>query len=99
MNLQSLIDSGANINLTVTPADLKEFALTIVNQCRDEFKAKEQPETYHSRKETMRLLNICTTTLWDWGNKGYLVPIKVGAKSLYKHSDIQRILKQEGGAL
>ncbi len=100
MNIAHILESGAsNISLTVTPADLREFAVTIFEQCREEYASKAQPETYHTRKETLSLLNVCDATLWRWKENGYLVPVKVGCRSLYKHSDIQRIFSEGGQAV
>ncbi len=98
MNLAQILESGAsNISLTVTPADLKEFAVTIFEQCREEYAPKAQDETYHSRKEVKCLLCVSDATLWRWQKNGYLVPTRVGAKVRYKHSDIVRVLNEDGG--
>ncbi len=95
--IMDIILSGANVNLTVTTADLQEFAESIFQKCYESYAKKEEEEKYHSRKETMKMLGVCDATLWRWKNIGYLEPVKVGCKSLYKHSDIMRILEQEGG--
>lgn len=60
---------------------------------------REQPTI--SRREAARMLNVTTSTLWRWANDGYLVPVKIGSKVLYRATDIDRMLarKMEGGAL
>ncbi len=98
MNIAQILSAGAhNISLTVTPADLKEFAVTIFEQCRAEYAPKSQPEIYHSKREAMSLLGVSDATLWRWNRDGYLCPSKVGMRVRYKHRDIQRILNEGGG--
>ena len=39
--------------------------------------------------------NVCDATLWHWGRKGYLKPVKIGNKARYRFSDIRHILDQK----
>lgn len=54
-----------------------------------------------SRRDAARMLNITTSTLWRWDKEGYLSPVKVGSKVLYRSTDIDRLLNraEKGGAL
>ena len=95
MNISELIKNGAsNVMLSVTPADLQEFALEIVRQCRSVPAEKENDESYLSRKETLARLRCSDASLWRWQKEGVLVPVKVGAMSLYRLSDVRRLLKE-----
>jgi DNA-binding transcriptional MerR regulator len=38
------------------------------------------------------MLGIHRSTLSRWEEKGYLVPLEIGGRRLYKMSDIQRLL-------
>ena len=91
MNINELLTSGANVAITITPTDLKEFALFLV----DELSSKNQdsePETYMTPDEVADKLSVSKNTLWRWERTGYLVPVKVGRKSLYKRSEIDSLL-------
>ena len=96
MNIQELIKSGANVSVTVTTADLKEFALSLIKEARELKDGKpEAEEQYLTTRETAKKLNVSGNTLWRWKRSKYLVPVKVGNTPYYKMSDIERLLKGE----
>jgi hypothetical protein len=92
MSINDIIKSGANVAITVTPLDLREFALNLIEQMQAE-KAKENPEQYLSPDETANKLGVTTNTLWRWNKSKYLCPVKVGHKCFYKLSDINKKLE------
>lgn len=96
---QSTCTSPVIYQINVT--DLKEVIGQIVREERarilQEERAKKETATI-GRKEACRLLGVSPSTLWKWGKWGYLVPVKVGAKVLYRHSDVTALLhKSEKG--
>lgn len=96
MNIQELIKSGANVSVTVTTADLKEFALSLIKEVRELEETKpETEELYLTTRETAKKLNVSGNTLWRWKRSKYLVPVKVGGTPYYKRSDIEKLLKGE----
>lgn len=60
--------------------------------------SREMPTV--TKAEAAKMLNVAQSTLWRWAKEGYLTPVKVGAKVLYRASDIDRLLhrKEKGGA-
>ena len=92
MNIFNLIENGANVAIIVTPTDLKEFALNIIEQAQMA-KAKEEPEQYLSTNEASKTLKVSINTLWRWNKEKYLCPIKVGHRSLYKLSEITKLME------
>ncbi len=91
-NIQKIVDLGFNnITLSVTVADLKEFALELIQECKSQNEVKDTPETYLTTKETARMLDCSMPTLWRWAKEGYLMPFKWGTKNRYRLSDVQRI--------
>ena len=91
MNIKELLLSGANVSIVVTPADLKEFAVSLIQETLA-MKPEEKPaEQYLSPDETATLLKVSKNTLWRWSKSGYLSPIKVGRKSVYTLSEINQI--------
>lgn len=91
MNIKELIQSGASVTVTLSPADLQEFGVTLINEAIVQRDKLRVPETYLTAKEAAELLGVTTSTLWRWGKDGYIKPIKLGGKSRYKFSDINRI--------
>lgn len=94
MNIKTLLDSGANISITITPADLKEFALTIIQESIKMGNEQKTPESYLTQKETAEKLKVSENTLWRWKRTGYLMPIKIGNSVYYRASDIEKLYKQ-----
>lgn len=95
MNIKDLINLDANISITVNISDLIEFANYLIRSTKEELEnailAKER-ETYITTDEAKDQLHVDRSTLWRWSKTGYLIPIEVGGKRLYKQSDIDSIL-------
>lgn len=97
MNLSQLLTSNANVILQVSAADLKEFALSLIEDARS-METPEQPakgDEFLTSEEVMKIVKVKKVTLWRWAKEKYLVPVKVGKSNLYRKSDVQRIT--EGG--
>lgn len=96
MNLHDLIASGANIQLQVDAADLREFGRSIL----EDFKKQDQEKVidtvkepaYITTDEACSLLMVKPITLWRWAQNGYLVPKKVGVKNRYLRSEVIAII-------
>lgn len=94
MNIKTLLESGANVSITVTPADLKEFALTMIQEATKIGGKQKTPESYLTQKEAAKKLNVSENTLWRWKQTGYLT-IKIGNSVYYRSSDIENLYKQK----
>ncbi len=98
MNIAEIINSGANVTLQVTAAQLGEFAKDLIGQTRLQI-AREveasQTEVYYTREQTASLLNVNPSTLWNWDKKGFLKPVRVGGLCRYRKSDINKILNNK----
>ena len=95
MELADILKSGGNITLSIKSDDLFKFADIVVEKARykieqDIIQAKS--EIYYTRDQAANILNVNPATLWNWSNKGYLTPVKVGGLNRYKKSDIDRII-------
>lgn len=88
MNIQSLLESGANVAITVTPLDLKEFAVFLIGQAQAAEKNKNQPETFLTPDEVSAMVGVSRNTLWRWDKEHYLTPVKVGRNLRYKRSEV-----------
>ncbi len=96
MRIETLLESGANVAITVTPTDLKEFALSLINEAINIGSKQKTPESYLTQKEVAEKLNVSENTLWRWKKIGYLSPAKVGNSVYYKLSDIEKLLEGRG---
>ena len=94
MNIRDLLTSDAHISIVVTPADLKEFAVSLINETLAAKSEQKPVEEYLQRSEAAKMLGVSTNTLWRWAKDGYLSPVKIGHKSAYKLSDINKIRQQ-----
>lgn len=73
--------------LVVSPADLKEFALTIMEEVKN---TPMMDEHLYSPKEFAEKHGVDVSTLWRWRKMGILRATKVGGKLWYKDSDLTR---------
>lgn len=97
MSIQEIIQSGANVSITIGTNDLMQFANHLICSTKEELEstvlAKNQ-ETYVTPDEAKVQLHVDRSTLWRWSKTGYLVPIEVGGKRFYKQSEIDAILNK-----
>ena len=93
MIIESLLESGANVLITITPTDLKEFAVSLINEAINIGSKQKMPESYLTQKEVAEKLNLSENTLWRGKKIKYLVPSKVCNSVYYKLSDIERLLE------
>ncbi|WP_286879923.1 helix-turn-helix domain-containing protein [Proteiniphilum sp. UBA7639] len=96
--LFELIKKHPDINITLKGVDLIETVDYCINKTRKELEQQitdANTETYPSKSQVSKILNVSETTLWRWDKSGYLKTIEVGGKRRYRMSDINKIL--EGG--
>lgn len=53
---------------------------------------KKLSEEYLTRKELIEMLKVSENVLTKWNHQDFLTPVKVGGKSLYKKSDVIKII-------
>lgn len=96
MNIASLIESEANVQIVVTLSDLKEFALAVDSEVMEAKEAEKKEERYLTPDDVADMVGVSKNTLWRWEKEKYLIPFKVGRKSRYKLSDVKSILEGRG---
>ena len=89
MNMEDILNSGANVTLTIKSTDLKEFAEHLVK------KTVRSIRDYLTIKEASQILHTDKSTLWRWHKIGYLCRLEIGGKRLYRKSDVDAILQKE----
>lgn len=82
----------------VSPAQIAGLFERLQNQLND-LKASFQPKVPDellTRAEAAELLKCDLSTLWNWQQKGKLIPYGLGNGIYYKRSDIEAALVQLG---
>ena len=98
----NILANSPGVMLVVNAEDLKSAIRELWNdhkvETRREIEADKERPTM-TRHQAARALNINLTTLWRWAKDGYLSPVKIGSKVLYRASDIEAMLeRRKGGA-
>ena len=70
-------------------ADLKELFLDWKEE--SELNRKKETEILLTPDEVASKYRISKVTLWRWAKDGLLKPVKMGRKSFYRQSDIERV--------
>lgn len=94
MKISDLIAEGANVNVTVSVADLREFFEEVAQQAISQGKADDAQhyDVTMTQKEVCKYLGISKATLWRWEKIGYLVPsTRMGARPMYKKSVVEKL--------
>lgn len=96
MNIKELMQAGVNISITVTPTDLKEFALAIIEEAKEMARVEKEnkPEEYLTPQEVAKICGVTNNTLWRWNRGGYLCTVKLGRKNFYQKSDIEKLREE-----
>ncbi len=79
----------------ISGADLMQFAQVIIADTKRELEeaiTKQNEDRLYTTEQTCKRMSVDPSTLWRWNKRGYLCPVKVGVKNLYRESDINRII-------
>ena len=94
-NFLSQLSPGSNVILQVSADDLRNVMRDFYNEEKErtEEAIKKHRETACiDRKQACKILGVVPSTLWKWAKSGYLTPVKIGTKVLYKASDIEELM-------
>lgn len=99
---RNILSNNSGLMLVVNAEDLKSAIRELWNDHKAETRREIEADKEHptmTRHQAARALNINLTTLWRWAKDGYLTPVKIGSKVLYRASDIEAMLeRRKGGA-
>ena len=81
---------------TISHDDLIDFANVIIQKSQEVAEQQsanhESQEEYLTRKEVMAIMKRCDSTMTKWARTGYLEPVRVGGKHLYRKSDVEKLM-------
>ena len=78
--------------MLVDENDLKDLVFLAIDEVLAKRTEDSATEAYLTSKEVARMLGVSYCTLWRWNKSGYLCHVKCGRKSLYKKSDIDKLI-------
>ena len=84
-------NSGDRIDLTFTGRALAKY----VDEREPRVVQQEEDDSLMPKQEVMSKLGVTHATLWNWANKNYLVPVKVGRKVFYHKADIDHLCESK----
>lgn len=104
MNINTLINEP-NVIISVSPADLKEFALELMKEQRNEIERRQEERQaeknkdadvryMYTRAEVAEKLGVGYACLWRWAKHKYLCPVKIGQRVYYRREDVRRIIEK-----
>lgn len=90
MDIRQMIESGSQVNVTVSVADLREFAMSLIEEARKMEAANAQAvDAELTASDVRRQLGVSAGTLWRWEREGYLVPCgRIGKRPIYRQSQL-----------
>lgn len=96
INIAELLTANAAVQLVVSAADLKEFALALAKELKPQQKPQdEQCDRLLTVTEVTAMLGVTKPTLHRWEKDGYLKPVRIGGGLVrYKEKDVQQIARQ-----
>lgn len=89
MKISEIVNQNVPLQVVVNVADLKELFFDWKEE--SELNRKKETETLLTPDEVASKYRISKVTLWRWAKDGLLKPVKMGRKSFYRQSDIERV--------
>lgn len=104
--LDALVATGANVSITMTPSELRDFAEDIARTVAERISAQTvdaikdamgDTMKYCTTEEAVREFNIKLPTLKSWVAKKVIIPLKRGGKNIYLREDLVRLTRKKIG--
>lgn len=84
---------NCQVQYVVNENDLRTIIEDIVTDTILKYDESQKEEKYLTTDEVMDMLKVTRPTLWRWARDKYLVPTKVGKRTLYKASEVEILMK------
>jgi len=94
----SEVADNNSADLTFTGEGALAFARALVkyvDEREPRVVQQEEDDSLMPKQEVMSKLGVTHATLWNWANKNYLVPVKVGRKVFYHKADIDHLCESK----
>lgn len=87
--------SGKKVCYSIGHDDLVDFANLLIRKTKEEDVKRQKADAsaeFYTRTEVKDLLHVCDSTLTKWAARKYLIPVRVGGKTMFRKADVRRIL-------
>ena len=81
------------VTITIGVADIAKRVLTEIQE-QGVF-TRTVDDDLVTEKRAKQIMSVSRNTFYRWEKSGYLVPVRIGSKRMYKISDLEAILKGE----
>lgn len=98
MDLISLAKQFPEMSVTVRLSDLLEANEALMRKLKKEAEREREQlregygDTLVPREDVLRMLHVHPTTLWRWEKAGYLSPVRIGVKVMYRQGELDRLI-------
>jgi len=95
-NIQQILDTGGSQTLLlVSAADLREFAIAVVQEATEKMQKRQEPDNDEllTTRQACETFKISTATLWRWVKSGLLHTRKAGVKNLFSKAEIEKVIR------
>lgn len=98
MDLVSLAKQFPEMSVTVRLGDLLEANEALVRKVRREVEKEQEQrraewgDTLVPKAEVQKMLGVDASTLWRWEKAGYLAPVRIGVKVMYRKGELDRLI-------
>ena len=86
------MENDEKVTITVGVSDIAKQVLAGMQGEGKKFKTITD---FRKARETADFLNIDPSTLARWEKSGYLIPVRIGGRKMYRVEDIEAILNGE----
>ncbi len=101
MDLMSMLQSGSRFRIEVDSEDLLKFADALITKSAEQReleltarKQSEREEEWLTTEQVCKMCHCCTSTIWAWEKRGYLIPSKIGGRKRFAAADIRKLLER-----
>lgn len=89
------MESEKNKKVTIT-FGVKEIAKQVLSEIQEQgIYTKTTADDLVPDKQARQIVSVTRNTLYRWEKIGYLTPVRIGAKRMYRISDLEAILNGE----
>lgn len=96
-----MLQSGSRFRIEVDSEDLLKFADALITKSAEQReleltarKQSEREEEWLTTEQVCRMCHCCTSTIWAWEKRGYLIPSKIGGRKRFAAADIRKLLER-----
>lgn len=96
-----MLQSGSRFRIELDSEDLLKFADALITKSAEQRekeltarKQSEREEEWLTTEQVCKMCHCCTSTIWAWEKRGYLIPSKIGGRKRFAAADIRKLLER-----